>query len=270
MRRLVVSLSVLSLLWLPALAQGPLPVVATSAVLADLAEKVGGELVGVTTIIPAGFCPAHYDLRPSDLLAVARARLVLYHGIEPWLETLLGNVNPEAKVIKLPGPWNTPQAMSEKAQAIATVLGELLPERAAAFAARAEGFAAELQALEEELLARAKELSLGETPAIVMQWQIEFASWLGLNVIATFLPEERLSLQDLAALVQAGKEAHVALVIDNLQSGVSFGGRLAQKLGAVHVVLTSFPGALPGAVDLPSMLRINAEAVFSAVKALEE
>jgi len=58
-------------------------------------------------------------------------------------------------------------------------------------------------------------------------------------------------------------------VIDNLQSGVSFGARLAHELGAIHVVLTSFPGAIPGAVDLSAMLRTNAEAVFSAVESLE-
>jgi len=94
-------------------------------VLADLADKVGGEEVSVTAIIPAGFCPAHYDLRPSDLLAVARAKLVLYHGFEPWLETLLSNVNPDAHVVALKGPWNTPEPMSEKARAISVEGGVL-------------------------------------------------------------------------------------------------------------------------------------------------
>lgn len=269
MLRKVATVLVALGLALPALAQSPIPVVAASAVLADLAEKVGGEKISVYTIIPPGFCPAHYDLRPSDLLAVAQARLLLYHGIEPWLETLLGNVNPEAKAVKLPGPWNTPQAMSDKAQAIATALGEVLPEEAEAFAARAAAFAAEVQALGEELRTRAEELALSEIPAVVMQWQAGFVTWLGLNVVATYPPEERLSLRDLAELAAQGREAHALLVIDNLQSGVSFGARLAHELGAVHVVLTNFPGALPGAVDLPAMLRVNAQAVFSAVESLK-
>ena len=268
LRKVAVVLLVLGLA-LPALAQSPIPVVAASAVLADLAEKVGGETVSVYTIIPPGFCPAHYDLRPSDLLAVAQARLVLYHGIEPWLETLLGNVNPDARAVKLPGPWNTPQFMSDKARAVATALGEILPEQAEAFAARAEEFAAGVQALGEELRTRAEELVLSEVPAIVMQWQAGFATWLGLNVVATYPPEERLSLRDLAEIATQGREAGALLVIDNLQSGVSFGARLAHELGAVHVVLTNFPGALPGAVDLLSMLRANAEAVFAAVESLK-
>lgn len=258
----------LSTFALMALAQEPIGVVATSMVLADLADKMGGEQVSITTIIPAGFCPAHYDLKPSDLLAISRAKLVLYHGIEPWLETLLENVNPDAKVLALPGPWNTPPPMIEKAQAISAALGELLPDRAEHFASWAESFAQEIQALEEELQTRAQELSLRQVPAIVMQWQADFARWLGLNVVATYPPEERLSLKDLGQLIEEGRQAQVVLVIDNLQSGVSFGARLAHELGAMHVVLTNFPGAIPGAVDLPTMLRTNAEAIFSAVESL--
>ncbi|MCD5407721.1 metal ABC transporter substrate-binding protein [Candidatus Bipolaricaulota bacterium] len=269
LRKLAVVVLALGLS-LATFAQSPVQVVATSAVLADLAEKVGGERVSVYTIIPPGFCPAHFDLRPRDLLAAAQARLVLYHGMERWLETLLANVNPQAKVVKLPGPWNTPPAMIDRAQAIATALGEVLPEEAEGFATRAEEFASQVQALGEELLARAEELSLPQVPAIVMQWQAGFARWLGLNVVATYPPEERLSLRDLVELAAQGREAQALLVIDNLQSGVSFGARLARELSAVHVVLTNFPGALPRTADLPSMLRVNAEAIFSAVEWLKE
>jgi ABC-type Zn uptake system ZnuABC Zn-binding protein ZnuA len=158
--------------------------------------------------------------------------------------------------------------MIEKAQAISAALAELLPDRAEHFASWAESFAQEIQALEEELQTRAQELSLRQVPAIVMQWQADFARWLGLNVVATYPPEERLSLKDLGQLIEEGRQAQVVLVIDNLQSGVSFGARLAHELGAMHVVLTNFPGAIPGAVDLPTMLRTNAEAIFSAVESL--
>ena len=268
MRNLLLAI-VLSVFTVVALAQGPIPVVATSVVLADLADEVGGEEVSVTPIIPAGFCPAHYDLRPSDLLAVARAKLVLYHGIEPWLETLLSNVNPDAHAVALKGPWNTPEPMIEKARAISTALGELLPEKAGYFASRAEAFAQEVQALGKELKVRAKELKLSQVPAIVMAWQADFAQWLGLDVVATYPPEERLSLKDLAELAAQGREAGVLLVIDNRESGYKFGSQLAQKLSAVHVILTNFPGSVPGAVDLPTMLQANAEAIFSAVESLE-
>ncbi|MGY4707328.1 metal ABC transporter substrate-binding protein [Candidatus Bipolaricaulota sp. J31] len=267
--RLIAALLIGTALALPLFGAAPVDVVATSAVLGDLAARIGGDAVAVTIIIPPGFCPAHYDLKPSDLLAVARADLVIYHGFEPWIETLLARVNPDATVLPLKGPWNTPDPLIAKAKAIADTLAKLLPEEAEGFAARYGEFAAAVHAFAEETLARSRELGLADVKAIVMQWQAGFAKWIGLHVVATYPPEERLSLKDLSELVTAGKEAGVTLVIDNLQSGVSFGAKLAHALGAIHVVLTNFPGALPGTADLLAMLATNAEAIFSAVEALQ-
>lgn len=247
----------------------PTPVVvATSEVFGSLARAIGAEDVLVITIIPAGFCPAHYDLRPSDFLYLAKAELVIYHGIEPWIDRLLANINPQAKVINLGGEWNSPEPLAEKAKAIAGAMKELWPEKAELFQARLDRFLSDLDALAQEIQARARELKLEEVPTIVMAWQEGFARWLGLNIIATYPPEERLTVKDLTELAAKGRELGVKLVIDNLQSGVSFGGRLAQAIGAIHIVLTNFPGPIPGAVDMLSMLRVNAELVFAAVEAL--
>ncbi len=269
MRKLLLIAALIAVA-LPLCGAEPVRVVATSAVLGNIAEEVGGDAVAVTVIIPPGFCPAHYDLKPSDLMAVARAELVLYHGIEPWLEAFLSRVNPDATVLALKGPWNTPDPLIAKAEAVAGALANLRPDMASAFAERKEAFVERVRSLAAEVVQKAAELRLQEIPAIVMQWQAGFAKWLGLAVVATYPPEERLSLKDLTELVAKGREAGAMLVIDNLQSGVSFGAKLAHALGAMHVVLTNFPGALPGTADLLSMLARNTEAVFSAVEALRE
>jgi ABC-type Zn uptake system ZnuABC Zn-binding protein ZnuA len=245
-------------------------VIATSEVFGSLARTIGGEEVLVITIIPAGFCPAHYDLRPSDFLHLAQAKLVLYHGIEPWMDRLLSNVNPQAVAIKLGGDWNYPEALAEKAKAVAEALTKILPEKAEVFAERLSSFLGDLESLSQEIQGKANELKLSTVPAIVMAWQEAFARWLGLNIVATYPPEERLSVKDLAELTQKGQESRVKLVIDNLQSGVSFGSRLAQAIGATHVVLTNFPGPIPGAVDMLTMLRVNANLVFEAVESLQK
>lgn len=244
-------------------------VIATSEVFGSLARTLGGEEILVITIIPAGFCPAHYDLRPSDFLHLAQAKLVLYHGIEPWMDRLLANVNSQAMRIKLGGDWNYPEALAGKAKAVAEALTNTLPEKAEVFAERLSSFLNDLESLSKEIQRKAQELNLSTIPAIVMAWQEAFARWLGLNVVAIYPPEERLSMKDLVELTQKGRGNGVKLVIDNLQSGVSFGSRLAQAIGAAHVVLTNFPGPIPGAVDMLSMLRVNANLVFSAVEALQ-
>jgi len=69
-------------------------VVCTTSILADHAREIGRNLVEVVSIVPAGVCPAHYDVKPSDIKAVSTASLILSQGIEPWLDDLIKAYSP--------------------------------------------------------------------------------------------------------------------------------------------------------------------------------
>jgi len=243
-------------------------VIATTAILADFAEAVGGDLIEVYAITPSGICPAHYDLKPSDIRAVARASLVLYHGIEPWLEDLIASSgNVDVKRVQVKGPWNIPPRAVELVGEIAEALAEVDPADAEQFRANAQGYQGEITTLADRLQAEAAELAVGEAKAIVMKWQEGFVGWLGFTIVATYPPPEMLSLKEVSELISVGREEGVALVVDSLQSGIDFGARLAFEIGAVHVVLTNFPGALPHTATYLEMLRYNADRLFEAWKA---
>ena len=241
-------------------------VVATHAVLGEFAQIVGGDVIEVTTIIPSGFCPAFYDLCPSDVAAVSRATMVLYSGIEPWMDSLLDAVGATARVVLLTGEWTTPDTAADKVDAIAASLSELLPTDAAVFAANAAAYKEELTLLASALRQRADALFVGDIPVISMAWQEPFVTWLGFDVAATYGIPANLSLQDLGELVAAGAAAGAVAVIDNLQSGVNFGAKLAREIGAVHVVLSNFPGAMPGTATVLDLYAQNAKALFSAIE----
>jgi len=247
-------------------------VVATHAVLGEFAQVVGGTAIQVVTIIPSGFCPAHYDLRPSDLAAVSQASLVLYSGLEPWMDTLLaavGSAAHPAQTVALSGDWNTPKGAESQVDAIAAALGKLLPQDADTFAANAAAYKQQLAALGEDLLAQAQALHASDVPVIAMAWQAPFVSWLGFPIVTTYGLPENLSLKDLVKLTQDGKDGNARLVIDNLQSGVSFGAKLAYEIGAIHVVLSNFPGAMPNTATVLDLFTENAQSLFTAVSALQ-
>ena len=244
-------------------------VVATHAVLGEFAQIVGADLIEVITIIPSGFCPAFYDLRPSDVAAVSRATMILYSGIEPWMDSLLDAVGATAHVLQLKGPWSTPGAASEKVDAIAAALSELLPDNADTLTENAATYKGELASLATALKAQAAALNVENVPVIAMAWQEMFVAWLGFNVVVTYGIPSDLSLKDLVDLVAIGVDNEVALVIDNLQSGVNFGAKLAREVGAIHVVLSNFPGAMPGTATVLDLFAQNAEALFSAIEPLE-
>ncbi len=243
-------------------------VVATHAVLGELARAVGGDAIEVETIIPSGFCPAHYDLAPSDVVAVQRAALILYSGFEPWMETLRASVGGGA-LIAISGSWSTPPAAANQLEAVRAALAGLLPDLAGTFSLNAELYRARLVEVQGRLAARAREMRVAGTPVVVMAWQESFVTWLGFSVVETYGMPEGLSLRDLADLAQVGQSAQVKLVVDNLQSGITFGAKLAQAVGAVHVVLSNFPGALPRTATVLDLFEANAEALFSALVPVE-
>jgi len=264
-------LPVLSLAFLcaaPLAALGAYEVVATHAVLGEIAETVGGEYIDVITIIPSGFCPGHYDLAPSDYAALLSAQVVFYSGIEPWVERLSGSTK-EGALVQFRGSWSTPADAIEKTNAVARILAERIPEGAATFAANAEQYVTKLQAVSDELQRRAAEMNVSVVPVVCMEWQVSFVKWLGFQVAVTYGMPEGLSLRDLVQLAESGRAAKAVLVIDNLQSGIEFGAKLAREVGAVHVVLTNFPGALPKTATLIDMMVRNADALFDAIEPVE-
>ena len=70
---------------------GPLPVVTTTALLADLVENVGGDLVAVRSIVPAGADVHSFQTTPEDSVAISRARVIVTNGFEldAFLEPVL-------------------------------------------------------------------------------------------------------------------------------------------------------------------------------------
>ncbi len=241
-------------------------VVTTTTILGDFVKAVGGDKVIVTTLVQPGVCPAHFDIKPSDIFAVSNASLILYHGIEPWMDNLIQASGSNARIEKLPGPWNTPSKAIEKIRKIEGILAEVSPENARYFKENADRLCEEINKTAESIKKEASEIKASEINVVCMQWQASFVKWLGFNVVATYPPPEKLSTKDVNEIISKAKEGKAILVVDNLQSGTEFGSSLATELNAVHVVLTNFPHAVPEVKSYPDMLSYNAGQLFNAIK----
>jgi len=271
MRRRAAGAALLIGLGLWAFAPGVMAqtVVTTHAVFGEFVRMIAGDAIEVVTMIPSGFCPAHYDLGPRDLAAVLDASLILYSGFEPWIETLADAAGSGASVVQLPGSWSTPDAAIGKVEAICDLLMDDFPELSDAFSANADAYIAQLTAFADDLLDRAASLEVSQIPVVCMAWQVDFVGWLGFPIAATYGLPEDLSLRDLVALAAVGRDVGAALVVDNLQSGIDFGAKLAREIGAVHVVLSNFPGAMPRTATVLDLFASNAAALFSAIEPME-
>lgn len=159
-----------------ALAAGPLQaaeekigVVATTGMIADAARQVGGELVEVQGLMGPGVDPHSYRQTRTDIVALTRADLVLWHGLylEAQMEELLlklgerGNVVAVGEAVPVderighedyenkfdPHVWMVPELWAHVVRGVETALAETAPEHAEAFAANAEAHLAEIERL---------------------------------------------------------------------------------------------------------------------------
>lgn len=165
----------------PALAAGPIRVVATTSMVADLVQAVGGDLVAVDGLMGPGVDPHLYKPTASDVLKLQRADAIFYNGLV--LEGKMTDVftklarskkhvyavtenlpveellqPPEFAGHYDPHVWFD---VSLWARCIATVVEGLSaadPERAGDYAARAAAVRAKMQTLHEWAVAKAAEL----------------------------------------------------------------------------------------------------------------
>jgi zinc transport system substrate-binding protein len=242
-KRLIARLLVIAVVVLGcARPSGRIRVVASTTLISTIVQAVGGERFAVTTIAPAGLCPGHFDIRPSDVTAANNARLMLNHGWETWypaLEKAIIPPGPRRVTLATKGDWMVPDIHKQAAAEIAALLAELDTTRADTLRLAAEKYRAEV----DSAGAVARALLAGrDLPAtIAAEQQSPLLRWLGFRVVATYGRAEDFTAQELTRLARVAQDSGVVLIVDNLQSGPNAGKPLAEALKTEHVTLTNFP-----------------------------
>ena len=240
-------------------------IVCTTHVLGSIVNNFVGDTASVTILVQPGICPAFYDIKPGDIYAVSKAKLIFYHGFEykMWLKDMVATSGNEAVImVKIPGDWNTPDGAKRY---IAWVGGNLSLYLGVDLTPKITSMIASVDSTAQNLKRKAEEYDVSAVKVVCMAWQKPLVKWLGFDVVAEYGPPESLSASDIASITKTAREEGAMLVIDNLQSGVEFGANLASEIGAVHVVLTNFPGAIPKTESLVEMLEYNAKQLFDGV-----
>ncbi|MCK5563340.1 hypothetical protein KAI30_04125, partial [Candidatus Bathyarchaeota archaeon] len=115
------------------------------------------------------------------------------------------------------------------------------------------------------MASQSQSLQTSSVKVICMKWLKVFVESAGFQAVAVYDPPETLSAGDITDLVNTAQSEGVALIVDNMQIDTEFGGGIAEQVGAEHVVLTNFPGAIPNTENLHKMLRYNAEELYNGL-----
>ncbi|UAB88529.1 zinc ABC transporter substrate-binding protein [Ruegeria sp. SCSIO 43209] len=169
-RRSLITALALVLVWpVAAIAQAPLKVVATTGMIADAARQVGGEQVDVKGLMGPGVDPHAYRQTRTDIVAMTRADLVLWHGLylEAQMEGFFDDLGRKRTVVAVadgidtsklrahddyadkfdPHVWMSPVLWRDVVIEVQEALTEARPEAADKFAANAQVFLAEIDLL---------------------------------------------------------------------------------------------------------------------------
>ena len=223
-------------------APGKLSVVATTSIFADLVRNVVGDLVTVSSLVPANSDAHTYSPRPSDIRVLAGARVVFMNGLglDDWLNRMIESVANHAQVVRLAvdlpgatliagddpnGPAN-PHLWLNVAYAqgyvgrIATALAQADQSNAGAYAAQAKAYGARLGDL--DIWVKQQLATIPAPNRRFVAWHDAFpyyAAAYGLEIVgvAVAAPGQEPSAAYTAALIDAIRAQHVTAIFSEAQ-----------------------------------------------------
>ena len=280
-RKILIGFSVILLLGILmtflSCAQPSADIMAGSSLIANIIEDLADDKVETHTLIPPGVCPGHYDIKPGDIVALANSKAFFIHSWQENYENVTGLIeaaeNPDltVTVINVTGNWMVPAVQAEAVDNIAQALGEIDPENAAYYQGKAAERAQAILAKGEDVEDRLLGAGLGEVKVICADMQKGFVEWAGFDVVAIYGRPEDLSVADVEQLVTEAKDAGVALVIDNLQSGATAASEtMAQDIGAIQVTISNFPGGFENTETWEKAIDKNVDLLLEALNEWEE
>ncbi len=276
----------------------PLNIVVTIPVLKDLTEQVGGSHVRVTSLL-SGYENEHtYSPKPSDLVAVRKARLLFEIGIglEVWVSSLVKNagsaslrVVTTSKGIALlrdrpdhdgaahtgeedergnPHVWMDPENAMTMMRHITEALIQVDPVHATEYRTNQASYLRKLDQLRGELSERITRVADRRFIAHHPAWPY-FARRFGFQIVGTIQPQSgsEPSALHLHSLIVKIKKDRIKVVVSEIQLSQKTPELLAKETGARVVVLTTLPGGLPHTETYLDMLRYNVLQLVNALGA---
>jgi zinc transport system substrate-binding protein len=260
-------------------------VAASIAPLADFARQVGGEHVRVIALVPPGASPHTYELTPSQVQQVARARLLVLNGIglEYWVDKLAGSANnPDLIVVDTskgieilrgdgdepggnPHIWLDPSNAMIQVGHIRDALVRADPIHADAYRTNADRYVDQLLSLDQSIAKCVATWSSREFIAFHPAW-IYFARRYGLVQAAAIeeSPGREPSPAEVARIVETARRIDARAIFAEPQLSPKAAETIAEESGAEVLFLDPLGSSL----DDPSYVNLLRHNVAQMTKAL--
>jgi manganese/iron transport system substrate-binding protein len=231
-------------------------VLATTTMIAEAAQRIGGECVAARSLLPIGGDPHVYEPVPRDARAVAESDLVLYngYGLEGWLDRLVRNAGGTRPVVEVangltpiygqyregrdPDPhlWGDVRYFSAYVERIGAALVELAPDCRERIESRTSEYLAELGALDAWVRERIATIPQENRYLVTSHDAFQYyAAAYGLEVLGTPIgvsTDEEASAQTVARLVDDVRRTGIPAVFIETTVNPNVIRRIAAETGA--------------------------------------
>ena len=268
-------------------------VVATTTVLADMVQQVGGTRVDVHSLVPKGGEVHTFDPTPADVEQITRADLIVRNGLglDDWLTSLVEDAGTSAPVITLgdnldgvtylagegapgtinPHVWMNVAYGSKYVDRIEAALTAARPADGAVFSQRADAYRTRLAALDTQIRDRLAAVPQADRAVVSFHDAFPyFAAAYGLTIVGTVVdaPGQDPSAGAIARLIHEMQAAGARVIFSEAQFNDALVQAIAADAGAI-VVNDLYDDTLGNApVDTyEGMMGWNADRVIEAVTA---
>lgn len=251
---------------------GQIKVAVTILPQAELVNKIGGERVAVSVLVPPGIDPHTYELSPGQLKKLSETELYIRVGHidfeKNWMDRIAGT-NKEMLVIDSsqsieiingdPHIWLSPRLAKIQAENIARALQDIDPENREDYAQRLQSVQKELDQLDSDIAATLSPVSGSKFLVFHPSWGY-FARDYGLEEIAIEKDGKEPTAKELAELLSWAKNEDIKVIFASPQHSTREAEAVARELGGKVVIIDPLAG------DYSANLKQVAETMATALK----
>ena len=236
-----------------------LKIICTTTLIESVVKEIGQNQVSVTTIVPSGMCPGHFDISPGEIERIKKSDFFLAHGFERFVEGFIKSEKGKIQVIKIGirENWMIPGVQIMAVNKITDIMCHQCPALESFFRNNARQYTQYILKVEQEIMPCLGALDPHNASVLCSFMNAGFVKWTGLNIIATFPRDEDISVKCLSQIIIKAKEEGVRFVIDNLQSSGKVGKTLAEELDVPLVMISNFPRGEKKSISYTETLKEN-------------
>jgi ABC-type Zn uptake system ZnuABC Zn-binding protein ZnuA len=279
----------------PTLQDGRPRVLASTSILADIAQNVAGDRVKVDSLLPLGVDPHAYQPRPADAAKVAESTMLILNGAnyEQVIQPILDNAGGQRLVIDAskgltprsatgasdqgaadPHFWLDPNLVIKYVENIRDGLSTADPEGASIYRANAEAYIKQLKDLDTWIQSQVDTLT-PEKKDLVTNHEVlgYFADRYKFNIVGEVIPslssEASPSAQEMTVLVEKIRSSNAMAIFLDAMDNPKLAEQVAKEAGIkvindLHLEsLTPPDGVAPTYID---MMKYNTGRIVKTCK----